>query len=601
MTRRDRTGQPEKSEAQLISPSCYSDSIIESIDTGIIVIDRDFIITFWNSGMELLTHIKRAEVLGKGYFDTFPHLAHSGFDKIVLDVMETGRSRELKRYEHETTRHGRLIINRTIFPFRDADERIAGVVIITEDITEKVNLEQQLELSNRRLEIKVRELKTILEVTKAMQATYRLDVIFYIVLKGITSQQGLGYDRAILLLLDEEGETLVGQMGVGPVFPGEETPVEKTLKSLETPLHEQVWEFDSKVMDSPLNVVVQKIRLPFTKTDSVLVQSMLQNNPLNFVQNPASEDSLAELQMTNFAVIPLSSKVGAMGVIAVDNIISNMPIEDEDVDSLALLANETAIAIENSFLYEDLNNQLEQLKQANEAIQKTQEELIHAEKLTTLSRMAGNLAHEIRNPLSIIGGFAKLLHKKLAESDPNSEFASIIIEKTNELENFIEAKLDLVQKIELVLEPHSLEEVIDDTIALVQRDSENGKIQFQKAIDEKLPRLLIDRYQMKHALLNILLNSVQAMPEGGELKIEAHLAGKNGQQEILLKITDTGRGISPAILPRIFDPFFTTENMSAGLGLAVAKKIISEHGGSISVESAEGVGTSIGIMLPVED
>jgi len=474
-------------------------------------------------------------------------------------------------------------------------------VIITEDITEKVNLEHQLELSNKRLEIKVRELKTILEVTKAMQATYRLDVIFYIVLKGITSHRGLGYDRAVLLLLDEDGGTLVGKMGVGPMSPGEKTPVDNTLKSLETPLREQVWEFDLKVMDSPLNVAIQKIRILFTKTDSALVQSMLKNKPLNFAKNPVAEDTLSELQMTNFAVIPLSSKVGAMGVIAVDNIISNIPIEDEDVDSLVLLANEAAIAIENSFLYEDLNNQLEHLKQANEAIRKTQEELMHAEKLTTLNRMAGNLAHEIRNPLSIIGGFAKLLHKKLDETDPNNEFVSIIIEKTKELETFIEDKLDLVQKIELVLEPHSLEEVINDTIALAQRDSEDGIIQFQKAIDEKLPNLLIDRYQMKHALLNILLNSVQAMPEGGELNIEAQLIGDDGKQEVLLKITDTGCGIPPAILPRIFDPFFTTENMRAGLGLAVAKKIISEHGGNISVESGEERGTSIQIMLPVEN
>ncbi|HBR21817.1 MAG TPA: hypothetical protein DD713_04520, partial [Nitrospiraceae bacterium] len=219
------------------------------------------------------------------------------------------------------------------------------------------------------------------------------------------------------------------------------------------------------------------------------------------------------------------------------------------------------------------------------------EKLVATERMAALGEVAARVAHEIRNPLVSVGGFAKKLEKKL---DGNlKEYAGIIAREVDRLESILREILGFVKEARLMKEKVNVGELVDDMILLMQTQIRERGIKVLKEKGET-PQIYVDANRIREALLNIFNNAVQALAIHGVITMKTYAAGSNA----VIEISDTGPGIEEKDLPFIFDPFYTTKSSGTGLGLAITKKIIEEHKGKIEVDSAPGKGTTFRVFLP---
>jgi two-component system NtrC family sensor kinase len=226
---------------------------------------------------------------------------------------------------------------------------------------------------------------------------------------------------------------------------------------------------------------------------------------------------------------------------------------------------------------------------------KLQHQLREVEQLTGIGHMAANVAHEIRNPLIAVGGFARQLHEQLTEDDPKREYTQIILEEVTRLEQILREQLTLEKHLVPVMGQVDVNQILKDVRKLLSHGILSSHISVVGDLAEGLPVTMGDANQLKQAFLNVTSNAIQSMPQGGTLSISTQQKG----ERIIVRISDTGPGIAPEHLDKLFVPFFTTRTSGSGLGLAVTKRIIDNHGGQILVESSLGAGSTFEVRLPI--
>ncbi|KQC07716.1 MAG: hypothetical protein APR62_06110 [Smithella sp. SDB] len=224
------------------------------------------------------------------------------------------------------------------------------------------------------------------------------------------------------------------------------------------------------------------------------------------------------------------------------------------------------------------------------------DEKLEREKALMLAEMAPVVAHEIRNPLGSIKGAAQYL-KSEATTQEQQELLNVIVEGTDRLNNVVSQLIDYARPYKLSLEFQNINMIIKKAISIIAVNKLVGKIAIVQDLDERIPKAEIDEQQLMQVILNIALNAIESMLQGGTLTFRT--SGEELQTEGMITITirDTGIGISNKDIKDIFKPFFTTKERGTGLGLAICQKIIKEHGGNISVESVPSQGTVFSIRL----
>lgn len=228
-------------------------------------------------------------------------------------------------------------------------------------------------------------------------------------------------------------------------------------------------------------------------------------------------------------------------------------------------------------------------------IRRLEKELQRSERLAALGKVAAGVAHELRNPLSSIKGLAVLLRKTFSSGSKDAETADILVREVERLNRSIGELLDYAKPAQLDRRPENIGEILEKTISLVAMDAESYHIRVSREISPVLPVVSIDRDKLKQVFLNLLLNSIQAMPDGGELTVIA----LQDQDCIKVTVRDSGCGIAPTNLAKVFDPYFTTKSDGTGLGLAMSAKIVEEHGGKIKIYSVVNQFTEVHVFLPI--
>jgi two-component system sensor histidine kinase HydH len=228
-------------------------------------------------------------------------------------------------------------------------------------------------------------------------------------------------------------------------------------------------------------------------------------------------------------------------------------------------------------------------------IRELKESIRRSERLASLGRLAAGIAHEIRNPLSSIRGFAQFFHKRFTGHQEEQEYAAIMVREVDRLNRVITELLDFARPRELRREPCSLEKIIDDALQLLAMELTAKKVLVEKNYEGELPLIRADQEQLSQAFLNLLLNALHAVGEGGIISIG--LQQYPGHSKISL--ADNGYGILPGDMEKIFEPFFSSKRQGTGLGLAIVNQIVENHGGEISVTNRDGGGTVFSIDLPV--
>ena len=233
-------------------------------------------------------------------------------------------------------------------------------------------------------------------------------------------------------------------------------------------------------------------------------------------------------------------------------------------------------------------------KRAEERLQ-LKEQLNRAEHLSSLGEMAAKISHEIRNPLGIIKSSAALLKKKMTKLDASSTIPDVIVEETDRLNDIITDFFNYAKPRHLNLAPCRVEEVLEKNLTFLtpQFDAEGYRIKAHH--EDNLPEITADTAMLYQAFLNLLINAMQAMPEGGNILVELVSNGK----QVSVVFEDNGEGIPDEFLEKIWEPFFTTKEKGTGLGLGIVKNIIDSHNGVIQIENRSTGGARVTVHLPL--
>lgn len=237
-------------------------------------------------------------------------------------------------------------------------------------------------------------------------------------------------------------------------------------------------------------------------------------------------------------------------------------------------------------------------KRAEDEKQRLREELAEVEKLSALGRIAANVADEIRNPLTAVGGFARRL-RKIADSDKERKYAEYIIEEVNRLEAILRDVLAFSRTRSPLMEDHDIRGILDEALKTWEERYRQQSIVVQKSYGE-VAVIRVDKEQIREAIERIIANALDAMPQGGSLSVLIDREMVKGLSYIRVSIRDTGEGIPAEKIEKVFEPFFTTRSSrkGTGLGLPIAKSIVEEEGGIIRLESSEGSGTAVALLFP---
>lgn len=232
---------------------------------------------------------------------------------------------------------------------------------------------------------------------------------------------------------------------------------------------------------------------------------------------------------------------------------------------------------------------------------KLQEQLSQAEKLSALGRLTANVAHEIRNPLTSVGGFARRLLKKIPPDSTEREYADIIVSEVDRLENILRNVLTYSRETQLDLKAHNLNEIVGECLRNYEAAFRDRSITVKKSLKE-VPPVQVDRAQVLEAIYNLFSNAVDSMPGGGRLTVSTREETVHGERYLNLEVSDTGGGIDEDKLKLIFEPFFSTKELGrgTGLGLSICKKIMEDHAGFIHYRSEFGKGCTFSLYFPYQ-
>ncbi len=291
--------------------------------------------------------------------------------------------------------------------------------------------------------------------------------------------------------------------------------------------------------------------------------------------------------------LPLTSRDELIGVVMMDD--SRPRIFGPAVIELAeATCGQIALSIANARLYESLWGSYAELAAARA-------EMVKRERLAALGELSAIVAHEVRNPLGVIFNAVTSLRRLLKVEGDSAMLLDILSEESDRLNRMVADLLDYTRPRDPILQPEDMGRVLQDSVeaARVQSGPDAQSVTFNVEVEPALPPVRMDRRLIRQALINVIVNAIQAMPQGGVVRVLARRELLGGRDWLRIDIADQGMGIPSELIHRVFEPFFTTKAQGTGLGLAVVRRILDEHGGEITVESTPGRGTTFIIRLPL--
>ncbi|MDD2851635.1 MAG: ATP-binding protein [Desulfuromonadaceae bacterium] len=437
------------------------------------------------------------------------------------------------------------------------------------------------------------ELTLLYQFSNTLLSTIRINKLAHLVLTAITTPSSNLFERAILFLRNEKTDVLQGMVGVTRQL-SEGLQIIGGHGTLGTR-----WDIGDAIIEQQRSTeFCSQVRLTRIEIDGIcpLINKIVIERTLC-----RSDDALCQectacrfiKQLCNglFVAAPLVARETTIGMIVVDNQTFTRDITDDDLNFLQLFANQAGMAIENSMLYTRLEDAHLNLKDARER-------LVHGERLAAIGEMAANLAHELKNPLVTIGGFAGRLLKALPADSREHHYADTVVSEVCRLEKMLAEILAFSRKPTICFCNCDLEEIIRDCLAGCAATFEDQNIAVALQSNDLHLTVSGDANQLKQVFINLILNASDAMQGGGKLTITLGERFIKNKVSAVVTVEDSGGGVPQNLLPQIFSPFFTTKYHGTGLGLAIANRIIVNHFGTIEAHNSE-TGAVFTITLPL--
>jgi signal transduction histidine kinase len=241
-----------------------------------------------------------------------------------------------------------------------------------------------------------------------------------------------------------------------------------------------------------------------------------------------------------------------------------------------------------------LQETAEQLSRVYRELQNSFEQLRRADRLSSLGQLSAGLAHEIRNPLGAIRGAVEILQKDNLPAERRKEFSEIVLRETRRLNDLVQHILDFARPRKAELKRAGVVEVIHSVLPLIRDKASKASVRILSELPSGLPEVELDLAMMQQVLLNLMVNAIEAMPKGGDVRVRAF----EHDDRLSVEIVDQGSGIEDSDLEKIFDPFYTTKKNGTGLGLSIAHQLVEQQGGRLSVFKNRGAGMTFSITFP---
>jgi len=476
---------------------------------------------------------------------------------------------------------------------RDEAGRLACLLVI-HDISHSKFLDEERAA-------RLAKLSLLNQVNEALYGAHlTLEQILEAVLICVTAGQGLGFNRAFLLLIAEPDNALRGEIAIGPSNRDEAERIWRELADKQQNLYEIMTSYDVSFKDTDVvvNDLVKRMQVGLDEREHVLIQSMRKRQAYRVVAGmdaPGCSAIRKWLGSNEFAVAPLATRRGPLGVIMADNAITSDEITDLDLEFLQLFASVSANAIENSRLYHELEQRLIELRKVSLRLKKDQETLLHMERLSVMGETSAIVAHELRNPLVAIGGFARTLLRSLPADDPNRQYAEIITEEVARLEKIIYDLLDFIRPQKLTRKMVAGDELVRDTVTRFENQLVENSIRLELDLQAEGCLVYVNPSEIQQVLQNLIMNSIQVLTGGGRITVRTRIVEGSMQVEML----DDGPGFTPDLAEKMFSPFFTTKASGSGLGLTISSQIIKAHRGTLSARNLAGGGACFSFTLPL--
>jgi signal transduction histidine kinase/putative methionine-R-sulfoxide reductase with GAF domain len=450
-------------------------------------------------------------------------------------------------------------------------------------------------------QVKVQRISTLYDVARALMSTVKMERLLSIMLYALISPGGLNFSRAILFLTSEDDGGLIARMAMGPRDRREARRIGRLPRGL---LGDGATGAAGEEIRSLLWSDIGNLKIPMSDVSCFVARAVKEKRPVRTESGCGAPEDAGDAAHSrggfcgshpaSFAAVPLVVKGEARGAIYVDNLFQGRPITEEDIQLLTTFASNACLAMENASLYESLEGALD-------TVRTTQDQLMQSEKLMALGEMAARIAHEIKNPLTAIGGFARRIAspKPGGGTPPVERYARIILKEVERLERIINETLYFSREMVPTFRIANLNSEIREALSMFREELEGARISTLVDLFPDLPVISADPDQLRQVLWNLVSNAIQAMGGSGTLTVATRPAFPEEGAGVVFQVSDTGGGISHDVVHNIFNPFFTTKAKGTGLGLPIVHAIVEKHGGTIHLDNREGVGVTFSVFLPL--
>ena len=583
--------QRREAETALRREKQKLDNVMDVMGAGLCIIDESQRITWANRTLLDWLETDEATVLSSVCCQVFTKRDQRCVPCNFELVRQTGKPRTVEQVM--TSKSGvTRYLQHVYAPLPDESGKVTNVIKLTQDVTQNA--------------LRVQQLSLLHQLGQEMQSTLDIDRLLYLVLTCITAgHHGLGFNRALLFLVDDQDHSLQGRMAVGPTDASDAMRSWREIEEQRFTLYDLAFRYNKhRHESSPLQRLTRDTQFPLDEQGNFIVDCVRRRKPVLVRSiseaNPSMRPFLSQMGAEELVCVPLVTKDRAVGVVLADNRFTQRPIGQSDVQLLSMFATQAGLAIDTADAYRKLEDQMRQLDQAHE-------DLMRAERLTVVGELAAHVAHEIRNPLVTIGGFARATLRQEDLSDRVRRGSQIIVQEVERLERILKSVMDFTKPSQPVKRRTCLSslvaEVVDELRPMAHAEGTAITFEHSSGLDD----VALDPDQIKQALINIIKNAIEAVaarhvdaPTQGPTPLDViHVRAKAQDGSAVVWVTDHGTGMSSEVLENIFDPFYTIKVGGTGLGLAITRKIVTDHAGSIRVESEEGVGSTFEVSLPL--
>lgn len=424
------------------------------------------------------------------------------------------------------------------------------------ELLARIDAIMRVRRSEQALRRRNKELAALIEINRVVTSSLDLDDILEATIQGI--REILQVEAGSLVLVDEETDQLVFRMTFSP---------------------KHGWVTGRTIQ--PGEGIVGRV----VQTGEPTLVDNVERAPYF----SAEVDEEAGITARSILCTPLIIHGRVIGAIEVINRLDGV-FTEQDLELLQAMAASVAVAVENANLYNELADFAKELE-------RSQAQLVQAEKMAAIGRLAASIAHEINNPLQAIHNSLHLSSHKGLGDDQRTQYLNLAQAEVQRLIEIVQRMLDFYRPSRGSSTPTDVNRIVENVLALAHKRLQHSRVQVHTHLNPDLPLVPLVADQITQVFLNVIINAIEAMPLGGDLQLDTTLS-ESGEW-VLIHFRDTGQGMSPEQVANLFEPFYTTKTDGTGLGLAISYGIVERHGGVIDVSSQPGNGTTFLVKLPV--